>query len=428
MPHRSALAVVPALLIALTPSTARACSLAGFPMARSPHGVHLIATATPDTVLAGPGDVRYRIDDGHFGPAGTRTVYGQVLDVERIGGPAAHRLARSVRQVLVVPWDYGADCGTTLWTRSARWVKPGEGGLILATLRDSAHWVAGMPTLDMRAPGSNPYTGGQSFRKGEAAPLSVREYFDFLDLLPVATGEDVAAEEEYKALLDWADAQPAQARRYPASAVIDVALYEIRYERVRRAEIPLAGTYRLTIRLDDGPSRTFFLRTEPRARSPWDPRPHAARDRTSPAGAEPMGYTLGAFTALTENDIPGDCRSREGRFGSEGVLSALLAPEQRNGSRVWRGSIDANLLTLQFQADSALQRFQQDHLEEFYGRSLRGEGEMPAARFTLDADGQLRVEQTLPPERRPGAPAQRHADLAANARGLRARPAVPAAR
>jgi hypothetical protein len=64
---------------------------------------------------AGAGSVTYAVDP-HYLPHCERTsIYGQVVDAERIGGPAAHGLDPSVCRVVLVPWDHLPDCRTT-WT------------------------------------------------------------------------------------------------------------------------------------------------------------------------------------------------------------------------------------------------------------------------------------------------------------------------
>lgn len=75
--------------------------------------VHFLGIARSDTIAAGPGDVKYRIEHGHFGRGRDRTIYGQLVDVEKLGRrrPGALRaLGNTVRQAILVPWDYAADC------------------------------------------------------------------------------------------------------------------------------------------------------------------------------------------------------------------------------------------------------------------------------------------------------------------------------
>ena len=118
---------------------------------------YFLARALPDTVLAGPGTVNYSLGTGHFGAAGNPEIYGQRFAVERYGSfvPALN----GHPQVVVVPWDYGASCETLPWTRSARWAGDDELRFIKAVLREPAHWVDGVPTLDAFTPQCHYYFG-----------------------------------------------------------------------------------------------------------------------------------------------------------------------------------------------------------------------------------------------------------------------------
>lgn len=146
-----------ALALVFSAAPTYACSKVGFLGVRLDRDAHFIAVATPDSVYAGAGTVKYAVAPGHSGPLGDRRIYGQVVRVERIGGLAAPLLQRSVSKVVVVPWDYAADCTPVPWTRSTAWLPANERGLLTATLRDSAFWTNGIPTFDVHTPDMQPY-------------------------------------------------------------------------------------------------------------------------------------------------------------------------------------------------------------------------------------------------------------------------------
>jgi hypothetical protein len=182
-----------ALLLGLAPAAAHACSLSGLTTTQWPGTAHLVATAGADTVAAGPGSVRYAAGPGHSGPAPERAVYGQVVEVERIGGMAANRVDPSARRAVLVPWSHDGECKTTRRTESARWVEPGARGIFIATLRDRARWAGGLPTFDVHLPDASPFPQRPG-REGSRVPadslMSADDYFALLDVLPTLPGAE----------------------------------------------------------------------------------------------------------------------------------------------------------------------------------------------------------------------------------------------
>ena len=154
-----------------TPTQAPLCSKGYLLGTLGPREVHFLGIARSDTLATGLGDVSYRIDEGHFGRGTDRTMYGQLIDVEQLGTrrPGALRtLRRPVRQVVLVPWDYGDDRSPVPWARTARWVPPSTRGLFSAVLRDPAHWVAGISNA--RRARARGYPVSVGFRERNAAP------------------------------------------------------------------------------------------------------------------------------------------------------------------------------------------------------------------------------------------------------------------
>ncbi|HLA14005.1 MAG TPA: hypothetical protein VJZ25_03195, partial [Gemmatimonadaceae bacterium] len=223
---------------------------------------HFIAVSTPDSVYAGPGTVKYIVAPGHSGPLGDRRIYGQVLRVEKIGGLAAPLLQRSVTEVVVVPWDYAADCTPVPWTRSSVWLPPDERGLLTATLRDSAFWANGIPTFDVHTPDMQPYPqrAAQQMRRRNVPPdtlMSIEEFFSLLEILPEQRELADSAERAVKPLFHWARANPELARLYPAAAALGRARSAVVNALVRAIRSPLVGTYRLSFRVGERPERAL---------------------------------------------------------------------------------------------------------------------------------------------------------------------------
>jgi hypothetical protein len=92
----------------------------------------------------------------HFGPGIARAIYGQRVRVNRLTASARAALPEGVREVLLVPWDYGADCRPVPWSRSAGWLPDTLTGVFAATLRAREHWAGDLPTLDI-TPFAQPY-------------------------------------------------------------------------------------------------------------------------------------------------------------------------------------------------------------------------------------------------------------------------------
>src|SRR5688572_20321787 len=157
---RSVFAIMAVGTALALPTAGHACSMGGFPARRAANTAHFIATPMADTVFAGVGSVQYVLGPSPStlsGLPGVRTVYGQVVAVERIGGLASRTLGGSVQRVVLVPWDYREDCKTTMWTSGAAWAEVGARGLFTGILRDSAHWANGIPTFDVLVPQLQPY-------------------------------------------------------------------------------------------------------------------------------------------------------------------------------------------------------------------------------------------------------------------------------
>lgn len=111
----------------------------------------LLARAQADTVETGLGLVYTRAEYLRHDP---RKIFGQTMDLSQIEGFGAEHVrevlaSSGTREVVLVPWDYGAGCGPHFWNGSARWSTPDSLGVYTGTLRPDSLWVGGRPTFDV---------------------------------------------------------------------------------------------------------------------------------------------------------------------------------------------------------------------------------------------------------------------------------------
>lgn len=209
------------------------CEYPTFLWARDVEAAYLLGTATPDTVLAGPGSVEPGTGPGHLGSGVERPIHGQVIRVERFGGADSTALAlalggRNLEDVVIVPWDYAENCQPASWSRSARWVPVGEAGVYSVYLRSERDWVQGLPTFDAFVAEREPYPLGIAFRglhRDPAVPapqswLTAAEYFELRRAWPDQGLIDQRPAAAAAALDRWEQAHPELAGKYPATELL----------------------------------------------------------------------------------------------------------------------------------------------------------------------------------------------------------------
>lgn len=223
------------------------CSIVPVATFRDTSVSYFVATANPDTVFAGPGQVRPSIESGHWGPANNRAIYGQLVTILRLRGAnkpdAESAFARQrSRTAVVVPWDYDPGCQPVPWARSARWVTNPQPGFYRARLRAHVEWIDGRPTYDAFRADIEPYPHGKYFERGyrntdsAQAPgaLTASEYFDLYSALPALAEARRDPEGALKRLIEWEARHPEQARRFPATRVLRYARNAIAYRPTDR--------------------------------------------------------------------------------------------------------------------------------------------------------------------------------------------------
>ena len=383
------------------PAPSHACSKGGFPFVRSASTAHFIGMSTADTVFAGTGSVRYVVAPGHSGPAGERAVFGQVVSVERLGGLASLALRQPAGRVVLVPWDYGADCTPTPWTRSAAWLEPGTRGLFTAVLRDSAHWAGGVPTFDIFTPEREPYPHrlrwqlrGRNLSADSIVPME--ELFQLMELFPDQRLLPDSAEAATEQLFAWARTNPALARRFPIADVLTAARWMVGTQRLRAIESPLAGTYQMTASLPGGPARTFYARTRRVPTSEWNVSRSLPRQVDDPTVVpRPEGYHLLAAVAESLAALPKSCD--RGRDPDREAYIAVLnpPPDSTAGARRWAGKLEVSLVKRALVADAELDQFAREEFDAARRRFRTGQPAETPAQFVQSADGTIRLEQRI---------------------------------
>ena len=392
------------LALLCSPAPTYACSKAGFLGVRLGRDAHFIAVPTPDTVYAGAGTVKYVVAPGHFGPRGDRRIYGQILRVEQIGGLAAPLLQPNVTEVVVVPWDYSADCTPVPWTRSSVWLPPNERGLLTATLRDSAFWANGIPTFDVHTPDMQPYPqrAAQQMRRRNAPPdtlMSIEDLFSLMEILPAQRELADSPERAVEPLFHWARANPELARRYPAVAALRRARSSVIDALVRGIRSPLVGTYRLSFRVDEGPERAFYVRSQAIPAAHWSGLLEPPPQSDDPTVIlRPPGYYLRVTGALNPSDLPDTCNPNvDPRNYKDGYIAVLdQSPSHTPEGLQWMGKVELDLLTRVFKDDAELRTFVKDEFYHTFERLRQGMSRTDnlPARFTQAGSGAIWFEQT----------------------------------
>lgn len=395
-------ALLAATLLSLgAPFSAHACSKTPVHIQRfSENTVLFIGRATGDSVRTGPGDVKYSLLDGHFGRAGDRIIYGQTIDVESLSSIDRKLLPAGVKRVVLVPWDYGADCSPTPWTSSARWITPGTRGIYNAVLRNKSHWLSGVPVFDVYSPEYVPYTGsmrrGQRSVLGDSTWLSVDELYETVEHLPDQSATKLYMAAASEPFLAWARLHRSTVERYPLKELLHTTVYRLRQEEANRLSSIFAGTFRFTVSITGHSDRQFFLRTSHIGAQTWDPGREfpilATGDGTH---YEPIvGIDVYTSLAPTLTALPVTCRTDNVR--KEAWVELMLNPETSSGGvRTWSGQIGWDVVSTALSKDPTLAEFRVAWTAELKGR-LKSDADPQRARiFAGNAEGITRIADTF---------------------------------
>ena len=367
----------------------------------SPSTAYLLARATSDTVPTGPGDVKYVLAPGHFGPAGDRPIYGLRLNVERIAGAARATIPSGTTRVIVVPWDYDAACSPVPFTRSARWISAELRGVVRAELRDRRHWVNGEPTLDVFSPTTSVYAPDHApvFAYGRAIPadstLTLAEMLIVADVLPntVAMARDVPA--ALQPFVTWARANPGVAARHPAREIASTLGYSLQNRQMATVRHPASGTWRFRLQFDDHAPLTVYGRT-------W--RAPSSGQYAVPRGPPPDPfdmppydrYSLLMSVSADSAGLLSSCEARGIYPERESYFTVHARPaDSASRERVYLGDIELSAFSRVFTEDSVVRVIDAATFENYSARAQRNapSEELITGRVTVEANGTARLAQ-----------------------------------
>lgn len=229
--------------------------------------------------------------------------------------------------------------------------------------------------------------------------LSAEHFFEMLSAMPASEDIQEHPDSAWRMVLRWQAANPDIARMSPAKETVSWLsdrVIRTKARRVLRSIDPvIAGTYRMSVSLDGGPDRHFYLRTWPWPHDEW--RPKIARP---PAPSDPLeepplpeAYSVYASGAPSMAMLIENCATRGSR-SREGYMYVIDPPRAADEHRTeWRGWIGGGLVERQFPEDSAIARFSRRAFDEWGVRWETAEELEAPARFSLGSDSILRMEQ-----------------------------------
>ena len=386
-----AVASAVALMSALLPSRADACSKGPFSPLRSPGEIAFMGVASADTVFAGAGDVVWAP-----GRQPERAVYGLIVSAEQLTQHARRALPPNTTRFVVVPWDYRMDCEPVQKFGTAAWIPAGTRGIFVAKLRDRKDWANDLPTLDVHRPDVTPYAYGAGYlsrARDMATALTADELLPLLDIMPEYRKLHDSVSVYAEPLLAWARTNRETAARFPVAGAVELARRAVESSWLKRVESPALGTYRFSISMPGMADRMFYGRSYDAPVSEWGrlgrPRP-AGADPTVPRA--PFGYNLLMSVAPTLEQLETDC-AKDRRIQGEAYMALVNETGASTAAGTqWRGMLELALAARAFPDDATLLRL----LRARYGEPIAPGGD-PAtlARFTRSADGAMRVEQVF---------------------------------
>lgn len=394
------LCVVVAALIptsSRTAVTATVCSLIPFGRLKRDSQPYFIGVAQFDTVLAGPGSKKFKLGQGHFGPARERPIYGQVVHVEKWGGnPPALQVARGTRAI-VVPWDYAADCSTTPWGRHWVWLRAGDRMFFTPVLRDREYWVHGYPTFDAFSPqfDAYPVRYEDPVMGRRLEGLTADQLFDLFEQLPSAEEVSSTGWDATHKAAQWANEHSDLASEYPAREIGMTLAWEAGDSHASKINSPLTGTYRFSLTYPNGNERHFFARTSDRPSGAWRIIRKSQDERPAREWLRfPDGYELRLWVAANERELPTEPDWRK-RYDHEMGIRELST--SATDSTVWRAEFETSGLYLfKVLKDAELDSLISKHFKWFFDWVDSGTVSPDPGRFVRHADGRITFEQPIP--------------------------------
>lgn len=374
-----------------TPAPAAACVFEPFfSMHRDQRSIAVLVTPTAESVETGWGDVEYRRTEWQPRSLRNTRIYGQVVEVERAGGPGGAGVPAG-RGVLV-PWFYDPSCATVPWGRSAIWLPPGSREAVTGRLRRREDWVGGIQTIDVFRPD---LVRGSGMRPG-AWPGNVETAETLFEYYAALPSSDHLARDPWSAvapLRAWIDANPQSAARPPivwaAASVMNAAASA----DVRMRPSELAGTYRMEMQRTGGPLLTFYARSALRPSFAL-----RSADTMAVLAGQTGGYQLALSLHADSSDLPvpgGRIRRAYGGHGRDnGYVNVRHPPAvAEDGTRRFEGYV----LTLNFSGwfhrqDPELS----DHWDTpMFRRFLDHDQQWFPAEIVVTPDGRVTITQRM---------------------------------
>jgi hypothetical protein len=229
-----------------SPRHSAACSIDAAPYARMPRQSHLIVVPTGRIVSSAgrlpPRFANVRAQRGFdetiwqpgsrwwwkaritrwFRRLRDRPPYGDIARLEYIGGVHSSYVGKA-RDVVIVRWSSTSMCGPALRLERTPALAAGERLFLTATLRDTAHWISGLPTFDRTLDHFSHYEREHWKPATERDPqrMSARDVLSAYEALPAY--ETLRHHESSAALAPlraWALSHPTLAEEYPAQRMI----------------------------------------------------------------------------------------------------------------------------------------------------------------------------------------------------------------
>jgi hypothetical protein len=194
----------------------------GLPLFRESGGIAVIAMATPDWVVV-PVESRDLFGDYQFIPSDvTARARGQVFRV--LESEADWKISDDAGLFVAVPWTLGCGCAEVGWQEPV-WVPSGDTVAFLLTPTRASGPRGGPPVYDVLG-WHQPYPVGEfipywrTTRKENPDWLSVREFFDLLQVLPSEVAFQLNPESSLQGFLEWVEGHPNRSQAFPVETIL----------------------------------------------------------------------------------------------------------------------------------------------------------------------------------------------------------------
>ncbi len=194
----------------------------GLPLFRESGGIAVIAVATPDWAVV-PVESRELFGDYQFIPAAVAArARGQIF--QALESEVNWTISDDAGFFVAVPWTLGCGCAEVGWQEPV-WVSPGDTVAFLITPTRPAGAQGDMPTYDVLG-WHQPYPVGdfipfwRTARKENPDWLTVREFFELLQVLPTEVSFQLNPESSFRGFLQWVEANPDRSHAFPVGTIL----------------------------------------------------------------------------------------------------------------------------------------------------------------------------------------------------------------